>query len=202
MKVLPPREGMPENTVMFECSFQMSRTEIRDYLKDLYNLESVQINTEVCYLVTLLTHFSRLIRPRISHLTHSSIPKLVYAYLLVNSEEPVLHNCAKELYISNVSYYLDILQIIDKEESHITVTNIAHYSCKYRTQVVDGERFKYTVPELGVKTHTNTHKKIAYVVLKDKIMQYPSKEFFRVAPKTVEEPSSSQNPQDLVTAPS
>ena len=50
MKVLPPREGMPENTVMFECSFQMSRTEIRDYLKELYSLESLQINTEVCYL--------------------------------------------------------------------------------------------------------------------------------------------------------
>ena len=52
MKVLPPREGMPENTVMFECSFQMSRTEIRDYLKELYSLESLQINTEVRYLIS------------------------------------------------------------------------------------------------------------------------------------------------------
>ncbi|KAL5248456.1 hypothetical protein ACHWQZ_G017594 [Mnemiopsis leidyi] len=114
MRVLPPRQGLPENTVMFECSFQMNKSEIRDYLKDIYSLESLQINTEI----------------------------------------------------------------------------------------VDGERFKYQVPELGVKTHTNTHKKIAYVVLKDKIMNYPSNEFFKLTPKTVEETSSSSNPPDLVPAPS
>lgn len=47
MRVIPPRKDMPANTVMFECSFQMNRSEIKDYLKDIYNLETVQVNTEV-----------------------------------------------------------------------------------------------------------------------------------------------------------
>ena len=39
---------MLANTVMFECSFQMNRSEIKDYLKDIYNLDAQQINIEVC----------------------------------------------------------------------------------------------------------------------------------------------------------
>ncbi|XP_063690558.1 large ribosomal subunit protein uL23m-like [Bolinopsis microptera] len=107
MRVIPPRDGIPTNTVMFECSFQMNKTEIKDYLKDIYNLETQQVNTEV----------------------------------------------------------------------------------------VDGERFKFQVPELGIKTHTNTHKKIAYVVLKDHDMSYPNDEFFK-------SPDSSPESSDLVVAPS
>ena len=62
-------------------------------------------------------------------------------------------------------------------------------------QVVDGERFKFQVPELGIKTHTNTHKKIAYVVLKDQDMSYPNDEFFK-------SPDSSPESSELVVAPS
>jgi hypothetical protein len=53
MRVIPPRKGLPDNTVMFECSFQMNKTEIKDYLKDIYNLDTLQINTEVFIILIL-----------------------------------------------------------------------------------------------------------------------------------------------------
>ena len=46
-------------------------------------------------------------------------------------------------------------------------------------QVVDGERFKISIPpEVGTKTHTNPHKKIAYVTMKDTEFTYPSTDLF------------------------
>ena len=40
-------------------------------------------------------------------------------------------------------------------------------------QVVDGERFNIQIPNTGIKTHTNPHKKIAYVTLKGVEFKYP-----------------------------
>lgn len=82
---------MTKNLVMFECSFQMNRTEISEYLKSIYNVETLSVHTEV----------------------------------------------------------------------------------------VDGERFKISIPpEVGTKTHTNPHKKIAYVTMKDTEFTYPSTDLF------------------------
>ena len=45
-------------------------------------------------------------------------------------------------------------------------------------QVVDGERFNILLANGSLKTHTNPHKKIAYVTLEDAEFLYPSNELF------------------------
>ena len=52
-----------------------------------------------------------------------------------------------------------------------------------------------------MKTLTNTHKKIAYVVLKDQDVEYPNDKFFRSFGLTDKKESSPSESSDLVAAP-
>lgn len=47
MKVVKPWKKLPPNVVQFECSFQMNKIEIRDYLHTIYNVRPNQVNTMV-----------------------------------------------------------------------------------------------------------------------------------------------------------
>ncbi|KAH0945622.1 hypothetical protein HN011_000729 [Eciton burchellii] len=47
MKLIRPTHKQPPNVVQFECSMEMTRYDIKNYLEKIYNVNPVKINTVI-----------------------------------------------------------------------------------------------------------------------------------------------------------
>jgi len=47
MKLIKPTSKQPPNVVQFQCSMEMTRYDIKNYLKKIYNINLVKVNTVI-----------------------------------------------------------------------------------------------------------------------------------------------------------
>lgn len=47
MKMVKPEHDQPKNVVMFHCSMEMTRYDIKNYLEKIYKVPIIKINTRI-----------------------------------------------------------------------------------------------------------------------------------------------------------
>lgn len=47
MKLVKPEHAQPENVVLFACSMEMTSLDVKNYLKDIYNVPVVEARTRI-----------------------------------------------------------------------------------------------------------------------------------------------------------
>jgi len=47
MKLIKPQTNQLPNVVQFECSMQMTRYDIKNYLQKIYNVNPIKVNTAI-----------------------------------------------------------------------------------------------------------------------------------------------------------
>lgn len=47
MKLVRPEQNQPKNVVLFHCSMEMTRHDVKNYLRDIYKVPVVEVRTRI-----------------------------------------------------------------------------------------------------------------------------------------------------------